>query len=110
LALIHHGLTIPAGADPSQFIRGGWIDVIYTYPSGMAQNFWTAIIAWTSGTIVAVLMTLSTKQMKTDKELEGLVYSLTPKIDDSGVVWYKRPTAMALLVAVLTIILTIIFW
>ncbi len=110
LALIHHGLTIPAGADPSQFIRGGWIDVIYTYPSGMAQNFWTAIIAWTSGTIVAVLMTLSTKQLKTDKELEGLVYSLTPKIDDSGIVWYKRPTAMALLVAVLTIILTIIFW
>jgi SSS family solute:Na+ symporter len=110
LALIHHGLTIPAGADPSHFIRGGWIDVIYTYPSGMAQNFWTAIIAWTSATLVSVGLTFATKQDKTDKELEGLVYSLTPRIDDSGLVWWKRPTALALLIGVLTIILSIIFW
>ena len=45
-AAIHHGLTLPAGAVPG--IKGGWLAVLHTYPSEMAQNFWTAIFAWTT--------------------------------------------------------------
>src|SRR5258706_3253889 len=45
-AALHHGLTLPAGAVPG--IKGGWIAVVHSYPSEMAQNFWTAIWAWTA--------------------------------------------------------------
>jgi SSS family solute:Na+ symporter len=43
-AAIHHGLTVPGEALPG--IKGGWIAVVHHYPSEMAQNFWTAIFAW----------------------------------------------------------------
>src|SRR5258707_11910902 len=41
VAAPHHGLTLPA--DNLVGIKGGWIAVTHTYPSEMAQNFWTAI-------------------------------------------------------------------
>src|SRR5579883_3260791 len=43
-AALHHGLTLPEGAHVG--IKGGWISIVHTYPSEMAQNFWTAIFAW----------------------------------------------------------------
>ena len=46
-ATIHHGLTVPAGAQT--LLKGGWLaSPIHVYPSEMAQNFWTAIFAWTT--------------------------------------------------------------
>ncbi len=45
-AAIHHGFTLPAGAVMG--VKGGWFGVTHIYPSEMAQNFWTAIFAWTS--------------------------------------------------------------
>src|SRR6266516_2768088 len=46
-AALHHGLTLPAGAVAG--IKGGWLAAppAHLYPSEMAQNFWTAIYAWT---------------------------------------------------------------
>lgn len=110
LALIHHGLTIPQGASPDEIIKGGWLGVVHTYPSVMAQNFWTAIIAWTSATVISVTLTLLTKQKKTREELTGLVYSLTPRIKDTDVKWYNRPVVLASIVGIMTLILTLIFW
>ena len=109
-AVIHHGLTIPVGADPAAVIKGGWITVLHTYPSGMAQSFWTAIIAWTSATVFTVGLTFMTKQMKTNEELGGLVYSLTPRIVDKDDKWWNRPVVLAVIVGALTLILSIIFW
>ena len=43
-AALHHGLTLPAGAVAG--VKGGWIAITATYPSEMAQNFWTAINAF----------------------------------------------------------------
>ena len=43
MALLHHGLTAPVGANT--LFKGGWITVVHNYPVEMAQNFWTAIIA-----------------------------------------------------------------
>src|SRR6476469_3541253 len=40
-AALHHGLTLPRGAVPG--VKGAWITLVHTYPSQMAQNFWTAI-------------------------------------------------------------------
>jgi SSS family solute:Na+ symporter len=108
VGLIHHGLTIPAGADT--LVKGGWIGVVHTYPVEMAQNFWTAIFACSSSTILTVVISLLTKKKKSDSELVGLVYSLTPKLKEGHVVWYKRSTTLAILVLLMVSILSIIFW
>ncbi len=107
-ALIHHGLTAPEGA--TTLIKGGWLGVIHTYPVEMAQNFWTAIYACTVSAVVTVVLSLLTKQKKADQELKGLVYSLTPKVRDEATVWYMRPNTLAILVIIIGIVLTILFW
>jgi SSS family solute:Na+ symporter len=107
-ALLHHGLTIPAGA--TTMFKGGWLGHIHTYPVEMAQNFWTAIIAFTVSTVVTVGLSLLTKQLKTDDELRGLVYSLTPHDIQEDLPWYKRPAGLALIVGVIFIVLSILFW
>jgi len=108
VALLHHGLTQPIGADT--VFKGGWITVIHQYPVEMAQNFWTAIYAFTTATVLTVVISLLTRRSKGDSELNGLVYALTPKLDDSAVLWYKRPWFLACIVAAICITLTIMFW
>jgi SSS family solute:Na+ symporter len=52
-----------------------------------------------------------TKQQKSDEDLKGLVYSLTPReLDDSHLPWYERPVGLAILVTVICLVLTIMFW
>jgi SSS family solute:Na+ symporter len=109
MALLHHGLTTPEGS--ITLIKGGWIANLHTYPVEMAQNFWTAIIAFTVSTSATVGLSLLTKQQKSDDQLFGLVYSLTPReLSDKHLPWYERPAGLAILVGVICIILTIIFW
>jgi len=108
-AALHHGLTQPHGA--MTLVKGGWLGhIVRTYPSEMAQNFWTAIFAWTTCFIVTILISLVTRQHKSDAQLTGLVSSLTPRISEEHVVWYKRPAALGTFVLVLALILNIIFW
>jgi SSS family solute:Na+ symporter len=77
----------------------------------MAQNFWTAIIAFSVSTLVTVGLTFMTRQQKSDAELHGLVYSLTPRtIEEKGLAWYQRPVGLAILVGVICLILSILFW
>ena len=108
VALLHHGLTVPAGA--TTLVKGGWIAVLHIYPVEMAQTFWTAIYACASSTIVTVIVSFITKQQKNDSELTGLVYSLTPKLKEGNVIWYKRSSTLAIFVLVLVTTLTILFW
>src|SRR4029078_6056167 len=76
-AALHHGLTLPGTATPG--ITGGWLgSVVHHYPSEMAQNFWTAIFAWTTCFVVTILVSLATRP-RADEELRGLVYSLTER-------------------------------
>jgi SSS family solute:Na+ symporter len=108
IALVHHGLTQPEGA--TTLVKGGWLGVLHVYPVEMAQNFWTAIIAFTTSTLLTVIISLLSKRSKSDAELNGLVYSMTPKLDDSGVIWYQRPWFLATIVGLIMIVLSIIFW
>jgi SSS family solute:Na+ symporter len=108
IALLHHGLTTPMGSET--LVKGGWLHVVHIYPVEMAQNFWTAIFACSASTIMTVLLSLITRQKKTDSELVGLVYSLTPKDKLEGVAWYKRPVTLAIFVLALATILTVMFW
>ena len=78
--------------------------------SEMAQNFWTAIIAWTSCFVFTIVISLATRRDKTDEELGGLVYSLTPRITDRELVWYKRPATLGVAVLAMTLVLNILFW
>ncbi len=111
-AAIHHGLTQPI-APPGftvPLIKGGWLRVIHTYPSEMAQNFWAAILAWTTCFFVTIIVSALTKQLRSDDELRGLVYSLTPRIKEHGVPWYKQPAALGMVVLAAVVVLNIIFW
>jgi SSS family solute:Na+ symporter len=108
-AALHHGLTLSKGAEVG--IKGGWLGpLVHIYPSEMAQNFWTAIWAWTACFVMTILISLATKRRKTDDELRGLVYSLTPRIKEHGVPWYKQPATLGVVVLGLAVTLNIIFW
>jgi len=108
-AALHYGLTLPRGAVPG--IKGGFLGaVLHVYPSEMALNFWTALFAWTGCFVATLLISLFTKRTKTDEELRGLVHSLTPRIQDGHMPWYKRPVTLAVGILVVSTILNIIFW
>jgi SSS family solute:Na+ symporter len=108
-AALHHGLTKPFSA--VSLIKGGWLGtVVHFYPSEMAQNFWTAIFAFTACFTTTILISLFTKQTRSPEELTGLVYSLTPRITDSRVSWVNRPQFLAIVVALIAVVLTVIFW
>jgi SSS family solute:Na+ symporter len=107
-AALHHGLTLPVGAAVG--FKGGFIgSVVHAYPSEMAQNFWTAIFAWTTCLLVTIFVSLFTEPRR-DAELTGLVYSLTPVPQDRGLPWHKRPGPLAIGVGAVTIVLNLIFW
>ena len=105
-AATHHALTLPEGA--IQGIKGGWIAVLHTYPSEMAQNFWTAIWAWSTCFLLTIAISLFTEPAKEEK-LTGLVYSLTPRPKEDNLRWYLRPGYLAVIVLAATVILNIIF-
>jgi len=110
-AAIHHGLTIPFGE--TSLVKGGWLGaVLHTYPSSMAQNFWTAIFAWTVCFASTIAISLATRSQKTDEELRGLVWSLTPHRDseEAGLPFWKRVAPFGALVIALTVLLNLVFW
>lgn len=111
VATLHHGLTLPGGA--SAGIKGGWLaggQVLHVYPVEMAQNFWMATYAWTACFVVTILVSLATRRNKSDEELRGLVYSLTPRVKEEGVAWYSQPALLGGIVLLSALILNIIFW
>src|SRR5579871_6425920 len=105
-ALLHHGLTIPD--DAAIGIHGGWIKVLHHYPSDMAQNFWTAIFAFSVNLIVTIVISLMTKPRE-EHELVGLVYSLTPKPIEHHLSWYQKPATLAVVVLAMLIVLNLVF-
>jgi len=105
-AALHHGLTLPV--DNLTGIKGGWIAVTHTYPSEMAQNFWTAIWAWSVGFAVTIAVSLATRP-KPAEELVGLVYSMTPRVEAERGAWYMRPVVLGVIMMVGVIVLDVIF-
>jgi SSS family solute:Na+ symporter len=105
-AMLHHGLTLPNGSAPG--IKGGFFGLVHTYPSEMAQTFWTAIVAFMTCVIVSIVISLATKP-RPDVELKGLVYSLTEKPQDQGLTFFQKPATFAALVLLATLALNLIF-
>ena len=104
---LHHGLSLPAHALPG--IKGGWLAILHHYPSEMAQNFWTAIFAWTTCFLVTILVSFATRAPDPGM-LGGLVYSETPRIRASDEPWYQRPATLGIAALAAVIVLNLLFW
>jgi SSS family solute:Na+ symporter len=96
-----YGLTLAEG-------KGGWLGVLHTFPSSMAQNFWVAINAWTVCFVVTIMISLMGKA-RPDEELVGLVYGVT-KHEAEAAVWYRRPAMIAVLAGVMCLALNFLFF
>jgi len=80
------------------------------FPSDMAQNFWLATFAFIVCLALTLVISLATPRTKTDEELKGLVYSLTPKLKDEGEAWYLRPAVLGVILLLGCVALNIIFY
>lgn len=105
---LFHALTIAQGNAPG--VKGGYIKVLETFPSEMAQNFWLAAFAFTVCFVLTLVISLATKSMKTDAELKGLVYSLTPKTVDKNLTFWQRPEVLGTVLLIICVILNFIFF
>lgn len=102
-AAIFHGITLAEG-------KGGWLmEPVYEFRSGMGQAFAVATVAWVVCFIMTIIISLFTKP-KEEKELVGLVYSLTEKPVETEKAFYKRPIPLAIVMIILGIILNLIFF
>jgi SSS family solute:Na+ symporter len=104
---LFHSCTISQGNLPG--VKGGYLHVVQVLPSDMAQNFWLASFAFIVCFVVTVVVSLATSRTKSDEELKGLVYSLTPKqqVDQA---WYARPGFIGVVLLIACAILNWLFW
>jgi SSS family solute:Na+ symporter len=82
---------------------------VHTYPSELAQTFWTAIVAWVTCFVVTIVVSLVTRA-RDPEELRGLVYTLTPKPRDEGLPLRSRPWVLGVVVLALTLVLNLVFF
>jgi SSS family solute:Na+ symporter len=105
---LFHALTIAQGNMPG--IKGGYLKVVSTFPSEMAQNFWLAAFAFIACFTLTLVISLATSRTKSNADLKGLVYSLTPKIVDNNAPIYQRPAVVGIVLLIVCIILNWLFW
>ena len=91
-------------------MKGGYLGVMATFPSDMAQNFWLAAFAFIACFVITLVISLATARTKNDEELTGLVYSLTPKIVDQEESWFLRPSVIGIILLIGCVILNVVFW
>ncbi len=106
-AAVHHGISLAVGSSPG--VKGGYFAPLLSYPSEMAQTFWTAIAAFTTCFVVTIVISLITRP-RPDAELEGLVYSLTPRPVDDVRSWWQKPAVAGVAILVLTAAFNVIFF
>jgi len=107
-AAIFHALTIAHGNLPG--VKGGYLGVKIEFPSEMAQNFWLASFAFVVCFALTLVISLASQRTKTDEQLKGLVYSLTPKIVDHNQPIWQRPAVVGTVLLIGCVILNLIFW
>jgi SSS family solute:Na+ symporter len=106
-AMLFHGLALAKGCLPG--IKGGWLQPMFSFQSEMGQNFWMAIVAWSACFGLTIVISLLTRRTKTDEDLKGLVYSLTPRPKAEAEAWYQRTVLVGVLVMVAVVILNLLF-
>jgi SSS family solute:Na+ symporter len=104
---LFHACTIAQGNLPG--VKGAYLAKLWVLPSDMAQNFWLASFAFIVCFVLTVLISLTGKRTKSDEELKGLVYSLTPKQKVSQE-WYARPEFIGIVLLIVCVFLNYLFW
>ncbi len=107
-AVVFHGLSWVTGNGPG--VKGAWIAQVFEYPKDLSQSFMVAIVAFSVTFIINASLSFTSRRNKTDEELAGLVYSLTPKQLSGHEIWIMRPAVLGTIVMIAVIILNIIFW
>jgi solute:Na+ symporter, SSS family len=107
ISALFHALTLPANSVPG--IKGGYLYVVAVMPSEMAQNFWLATFAFLGCLILTIVISVATSRTKSDEELKGLVYSLTPKVVDDEKRWFLRPAVLGVVLLLACAVLNYIF-
>jgi len=79
------------------------------YARDMAENMYRALWSWIVCVVVTVVVSLMTKP-KTDEELVGLVYGVTPLPHEAEVPMWERPLFWAIVVAAVFVVLNILVW
>jgi len=105
---LFHALTLAAGNAPG--LKGGYLAVVAGFPSEMAQNFWLATFAFLVCFFLTAGISLVTRRTKSNEELKGLVYSMTPKLVDEEKHWLLRPSVLGVILLAGCVVLNIIFW
>jgi SSS family solute:Na+ symporter len=90
-------------------VKGGYFGVLHTYPSELAQTFWTAIIAFVACLVITAVVSAFTRP-RPDEELRGLVYSLTERPSDAALPLLHRPWTLGVVVIALTLGLNLLFF
>jgi SSS family solute:Na+ symporter len=106
-AALFHGLSHSGTTAPG--IKGGWIAQQFSFHSEMGQNFYVAVVAWSTCFVLTVLISLATQRLKSDSDLQGLVYSLTPRPKTDDEPWYRRPVTLGVIVLAATLLLNLVF-
>jgi len=105
---LFHALNRAEGNLPG--IKGGYLHVLKVYPSDMALNFYLAAYAFAVCFILTAVISLATSRTKSDAELKGLVYSLTPRLKDEEKSWYLKPAVLGVILLFCCVVLNVIFW
>jgi solute:Na+ symporter, SSS family len=105
---VFQSLTLAKGDLPG--LKGGYVEIVKWFPSEMAENFWMATFAFVGCFVLTVGISVLTARTKSDEELKGLVYSLTPKIKDDNQPFIQRPAVLGIILLICCVILNIIFW
>ena len=113
-ALFHALTTTTGNVDAANHVlnglKGGYLGLLEQFPSDMAQNFWLAAFAFITCFVLTLGISLATCRTKSDADLNGLDYSLTPRIVSRNLPVYQQPTAVGLALLILCVVLNYIFW
>ena len=110
-SVVFHGMTIAKG-DTVGFVKGAFLTPTHAtiFESSMAKNFWLASFAFIGCFVFTVIISMLTKQAKTDEDLKGLVYSLTPKVIVEEKEWWLRPGILGTVLLAVCVALNWFFW
>ncbi|WP_206063388.1 sodium:solute symporter family protein [Nocardioides sp. HDW12B] len=83
--------------------------------AGQGASFVAAGAAFVASIVVGTVVTLMSRTFKSESELRGLVWKLTPKedishTDEPGARWYQKPVPLAGVGLATVIVLNLLFW
>ena len=104
IALLHYGLTLPAGAHAG--LHGGWLAVLYRYPGIPAQLCFTIVFSFFANFGVAWVVSMASGAPPNTK-LEGITYP--PVATKKAKSKWKRPEILAVGVMLITLVFALLF-